>query len=287
MVEDITLHQNAIPLAAHLYLPEDRDAPWPAVVTAPGFGGVKEMLIAHYATALAQSGIATLALDYPNFGGSGGLPRQFIDIKAQQQCFQTGLDYLQQRADMDGERLGVWGTSLSGGHTLVVAARDRRVKSALAIIPFIATPLTMAPAFAMRTSLDLVVRMLGGKGATLPIAGQPGEFAAMSSDSAWEWTQAMTQDAPAFRNEVTLSSLLQMARYRTASHARAITVPLKVILATDDSITPARMVRRALAKVPKVEYEEYPQTHFELFDHYLQATVQSTVNWFRQTLAGL
>lgn len=284
MRQDVRFNLHGTPIAAHLYQPATVAAPCPAVIMAPGFGGVKEMLIPYYAHALAEAGIATLAFDYPNFGDSGGSPRQYVDIPAQLATYQVALDYLQQQPHIDEHRLALWGSSLSGGHTLMIAARDIRVKSAMAIIPFIATSLAMAPKFFRITALDTTMRLLGGKGKTIKIAGQPNEVAAMNSDGAWEWMQKMTADAPGFRNYVTVSSLLQMVNYRTARSARSIHIPLKVILASDDTITPARMVKKALATVPQVSIEEYPKTHFELFDQYLEATIHSTVEWFKQTL---
>lgn len=284
MIKEIVLNEMAPLIAAHLYLPEAGRRPYPAVVMAPGFGGVKEMLIPHYANALAAAGIATIAVDYPNFGASYGTPRQHVDIKAHLATYRRALDYLQKDARIDSQKLGVWGSSLSGGHALVTAAHDKRVKSVYTIIPFIATSLKMAPVFARVTMLDLLGRTLGRQPKTIKVAGRPEEFAVMNTDGAWDWMQIMTADSPRFVNEVTVSSLLQMANYRTGSAARKIRVPLKVVLASDDTITPAAMVKKAVAKTPNVQIEEYPETHFELFDRYLQATIDSTVKWFRSTL---
>src|SRR6266700_6326770 len=38
---------------------------------------------------------------------------------------------------VDPERIGVWGSSYSGGHVLVVAAIDRRVKAVVSQVPLI------------------------------------------------------------------------------------------------------------------------------------------------------
>ncbi len=282
----VTLSLNGIDIAGNLYLPHANHHPCPAVVMAPGFGGVKEMLIPHYAHALADAGIATLAVDYPYFGASAGEPRQQIQIQSQLDSHTVALDFLQQHSAIDGENLGIWGSSLSGGHALVIAAIDTRVKSVLAIIPFISVSLKMAPRFTGITVKDWFWRKVMGKSQTIKIAGKPHEQAVMNSDGAWQWMQEMTANAPNFVDHVSVSSLLEMANYKTAKAARAIKVPLKVILATDDTITPARMVKSALSKVEKVTFEEYPETHFELFDRHLQDTVESTVSWFQQTLSN-
>src|SRR5215510_6176496 len=100
-------------LAADLYLPDGARGPVPAVVTGPGFGGVKEMLIPHFGEALARAGIATLAVDYAGFGGSAGTPRQDVIPKAQIRDLRRGLDHLFRDARIDPRRLGIFGTSMS------------------------------------------------------------------------------------------------------------------------------------------------------------------------------
>lgn len=118
--------------AGDLYLPQG-NGPWPAVVTGPGFAGVKEMLIPDYANALAAAGIATLAFDYIGFGGStGGKTRQDIQPQEQIQTYKDALGVLERDARFDKKRLGAWGTSLGGAHTLVVSANDPRVKVGVA-----------------------------------------------------------------------------------------------------------------------------------------------------------
>jgi hypothetical protein len=47
----------------------------PVVVMAHGFGGQKDMGLYNYAKVFADAGIASVILDYANFGGSEGLIR--------------------------------------------------------------------------------------------------------------------------------------------------------------------------------------------------------------------
>ncbi|MET0390719.1 MAG: alpha/beta fold hydrolase, partial [Polyangiales bacterium] len=135
MAESITIHGTPH-LAADLYLPPHASGPVPAVVTGPGFGGVKEMLIPRFAEALADAGIATLAVDYAGFGQSGGEPRQDIKPRGQIHDLRRGLDQLCRDARIDPHRLGTFGTSMSGAHALVLAGTDARVRAAVTMVPF-------------------------------------------------------------------------------------------------------------------------------------------------------
>ena len=67
-------------------------------------------------------GIATLIFDYVGFGASGGELRQHVDPAAQVAQFRRALDWLTADPRIDASRLGVWGPSMAGGHTLTLAA---------------------------------------------------------------------------------------------------------------------------------------------------------------------
>jgi cephalosporin-C deacetylase-like acetyl esterase len=45
------------------------------------------------------------------------------------------ITYAQSRNDVDADKVGIWGSSYSGGHVLWVGAVDQRVKAALSQIP--------------------------------------------------------------------------------------------------------------------------------------------------------
>lgn len=291
MPSPLTFDSKGTQLVGDLYLPEGAAATpgdktirlrHPAVVTAPGFGGVKEMLIPAYAEAMARAGIACLAFDYAGFGASGGVSRQHVDPRAQAQAFVDALGALAAHSSIDAQRLGAWGTSLSGGHALRVAARDARVRCAVAIIPFISGP--KAPDFLLVREVvaNATLRALGRSDRMIPAAGAPGSRAVMRSDGAAEWLADISRNAPSFHNEVTVSSLWNMARYDVSKYASSVTIPLRVILATRDSITPAAKVRAAFSKHPdlsSVNFVEFPETHFELFGRHNEETIRLTVEW--------
>ena len=288
MPDKVTFVSRGVLLRADLYRPAlSAGARAPAVVTAPGFGGVKEMLIPRYAAALAEAGIACLAFDYAGFGESEGQPRLHVDPEAQVDAFRDALDALASYPSVDAQRLGAWGTSLSGGHTLVAAARDPRVRAAVALIPFIRAPRKPELRLTRELLADGFGRLLGRAPATIPCAGSPASRAIMRTDGAAAWMANMAKDAPRFRNEVTVASLWNMGRYATASAAKQIEIPLRLILAERDSITPAASVRAAFAgsRASHLDFVTFPETHFELFEQHLDETVRLTVDWLSRHLA--
>src|SRR5690348_9375799 len=117
--------------AAWLFMPEQArsDRRVPAVAMAHGIGYVKEMYLEPFARRFAAAGIAALALDFRGFGGSGGEPRQRVFPQDQMEDYRNALTWLSLQPEIDADRLGIWGTSFSGGHVVQVAAHDPRVKA--------------------------------------------------------------------------------------------------------------------------------------------------------------
>jgi dienelactone hydrolase len=285
MLETITFTHQGVTLAGTLYMPDNATKAVPATVSAAGFGGVKEMLLPSFAEALARAGIATLIFDYAGFGASAGEPRQHVSPTAQVEQIKTALDWLAAHPRVDANRLGIWGPSMAGGHTLVVAATDARIRCAVALIPF--TSVSAEPpnrALLEALMADAQARERGEPGQLIPCVGKPGELAVMTSDGAWEWFERMGATSPNMRNAVTLASLIEVAGYRPADVAAQIKAPLRVILAADDTITPSGPARAALSGVPVVDFLEFPETHFELFEKHAAAVIDATVSWFSRHL---
>ena len=108
-----------------LYLRDGTPTPIPAVVMAHGFSGVKEQYLDDFAEVFAKAGLATLVFDNRNFGASEGEPRQEIDPIQQVRDYRHAITFARTLPEVDRDRIGVWGTSYSGGHVLMVGAIDQ------------------------------------------------------------------------------------------------------------------------------------------------------------------
>ncbi len=104
---------------------------------AHGFSAVKEMYLDSFAEVFAAAGLNVLVFDNRTFGASDGEPRQEIDPWAQVRDYRHAITYAGTLPEVDASRIGLWGSSYSGGHVLVVTAIDRRVKAAVSQVPLI------------------------------------------------------------------------------------------------------------------------------------------------------
>src|SRR5690606_9272097 len=144
-------------LRGRQYLPE-REGPLPAVVMAPGFGGLIQHSAMHFAQAFAGAGLAALVYDNPCFGRSDGEPRQEVDPVRQRRAYRDAISYVQRRREVNADRIGVWGSSYSGGHVLEIAAYDRRIKCVVAQVPTISGSAQSIWRFSGQTRADMQKR---------------------------------------------------------------------------------------------------------------------------------
>lgn len=126
-------------LRGWLYVPDaaSTEQRHSAITMAHGFAGVKEHGLEPFAEAFAEAGFVVLLHDHRNFGASDGQPRQDINPWLQIADWRRAISFLESRPEVDPQRIGLWGTSYSGGHALVLGANDRRLKCIVSQVPTI------------------------------------------------------------------------------------------------------------------------------------------------------
>lgn len=276
--EDIEFQgEGGITLRGWFYPARQATAPAPVVVMTHGMTGVKEMHLDDYAEIFAEAGLNVLAYDHRNFGASDGVPRQENDPVLQHRDIRNAITYASTRPDVDASRVGVWGTSFAGGHALVVAAIDKRVKAVVAQVPFISGSGSLSQAIRpdfmphVRELFDgdRVHRFTGGDPAMLAaVTADPTGQAMMPSVEAYEWfSKTAAERAPAWKNEVTARSLEMASEYEPGSCISRISpAPLLMMVADRDVDAPFQLALEAYenAREPK-ELRVLSGGHFDAY----------------------
>ncbi|HYH62615.1 MAG TPA: alpha/beta hydrolase [Solirubrobacterales bacterium] len=245
----------------------------PCVVLAHGFGAVKEGGPVRTAERLAAEGFAGLAFDYRYFGESGGEPRQNLNVKRQLEDWRAAIDYARALDGVDAERIGLWGSSYSGGHVMAIAADDPLVKAAVSQSPYTHGPKTLmalGPAGSARLALaglrDLAGAALGREPYRIPIAGPPGSLGAMITPDAEPGYGAMYDPGFEWRNEFMGRAALTLSLYSPGQRAGDVQCPLLVQVCSADAITPPGPAIDAAASAPKGELITYAGLgHFDIY----------------------
>jgi fermentation-respiration switch protein FrsA (DUF1100 family) len=257
--------------AAWVYRP-DADGPPPLVVMAHGFSGTREMRLDAYAERFAQEGIAALVFDYRHFGASAGEPRQLLDIRKQQEDYEAAIAYARGLDWVDADRIALFGSSFSGGHVLAVGARDHRLRAIVSQCPFtdgLATLPKLGVANVVRGAVaglrDQLGALVGRAPYYVPVTGEPGSFAVMTTPDSKDGVDAMVPAETRWENRVAARILVRIGLYRPGRQAARITCPVLICACDGDALAPATRTAELVSKAPRAELKRYPFGHFDIY----------------------
>lgn len=298
MKTDISFNtEDGTMLAGWFFAATDARGPAPTVIMCHGFSATKEMHLEGFAKTFQAAGMNVIVYDNRNLGDSGGTPRGDIDPEQQIRDFRDAITYAQSREDVDADRIGAWGSSYSGGHVLVVAARDRRVKCVVSQVPLVqglenARRLVRSDLWAgLRAGFvaDRQARLRGDAPMTMPVIGETfGDPCALpTEDSHAFFTGLSDENRGRWLNEITLRSMELFTEYEPGDAiARIAPTPLMIVVGRDDHLTPADMTLAAYERAlePKKllvlecgHFEAYTDAPFEI-------SAPTQRDWFKSHL---
>jgi cephalosporin-C deacetylase-like acetyl esterase len=97
-----------------------------------------------------------MAIDYRTIGSSGGSPRQQWFPERQVEDIRAGVSYLLTRAEVDPQRIGVWGHSVGAGVAIVAGVLDHRIGCVVGQNPSFLDPWAALQKSRGRTQLAMV-----------------------------------------------------------------------------------------------------------------------------------
>ncbi len=160
--KDVRFFSEGIECHGKIFTPKDfsAESKTPAVVLAPGWGETAAS-IEKYAARFAERGLVAMVIDYRGWGRSGGFIEAADQVKTDDRLrfsqmtarvrirrkrllplqqildIRNALYYLQGEPGVDRARVGVWGVDMAGGHAMIIAATDARIKAVVAQTPII------------------------------------------------------------------------------------------------------------------------------------------------------
>lgn len=256
-----------------LFLPDTAKKP-PVVVMAHGFGGLRNYRLPAFAERFVQQGLAVYLFEYRNFGDSEGEPRNWISPRRHLQDWRAAIAHVRTFPNVDGGRMALWGTSFSGGHVIVTAARVPGIRAIVSQVPFVdgiasisLIPLRSVIAGFIHGLRDLVRMITFRRPHLIPIVGDAtlGVFGALNAPDCREGVLAIVPEGAPFTNECPARICLTLGQYRPIRYAKKISCPALFIIAERDSLIPAKAVRTTVARVSNAQSVELDAGHFEVY----------------------
>ena len=292
MRENLTINA-AVKLDAWLYRAGKNDTKHPLVVMSHGLAAVMDLYLDPFAKAFAAAGLNVLVFDHRGFGKSEG-PRLDIDPWAQVRDTQDVISFAAALPFVDAARIGVWGTSFSGGHAIVLGAIDARVKSVVAQVPTVdgyttfqrRQPPHMISTMEARFAEERA-RLFRGEPPTLlnllPEGKEPGVF---KDPEAIAFFGRPESKPASFEAKMTLLSAERARDYNPIEFvARVSPTPLLMIVADNDTVTGTDLDLAAYARAlePKA-LELFPGAHWSPYVDARERAITAATGWFRRTL---
>jgi len=131
-LERITFAIDNDKIVGNLHLPSG-EGPFPTVITCGPMTSVKEQVTGTYASALAQHGIAALALDHRHYGESDGQPRQYECYPHKIEDLKTAINELAHHPKVDHQRMGAFGVCLGSGYLAHAIKNTKEIKAFVAV----------------------------------------------------------------------------------------------------------------------------------------------------------
>lgn len=272
-------------ISAYFCTPDKEDGPFPAIILSHGFGAVKEMALDLYAERFCQAGFACLVYDHRNTGSSGGVPRGEIDPWQQISDMRDAITFASNHEKVNPDRIGLWGTSYSGGHSLVVAATDRRVKCVVSVVPTISghentiRALTTAQyaAFLKEVNEERLRRLCAGEPRMIPISKE--------GEESFEWSK-VAGAGTTYVNSCTFLSLAFRDAYEPGCYIPAISpTPLLMVVASNDQkcLTDLQLQAFSMAHEPK-RLKMFSGGHYDPYMTQLDIVATASCDWFLEHL---
>ncbi len=286
----VTVFSDGVRMAGDLYLPKGLkpEEKRPAVVLCAGTGGTKGGTGARLGMIFAQAGYVALAFDYRGWGESDSKlittekqPRPDakgeVEVKAravrwqmdfadQAMDIRAAISFVAGEANVDRERIGIWGSSYGGGLVTWTAGNDPRVKCVVAQVPGMGVrpPQATARAFEQLTKQS--------RGEIEPVPFETGKMTGQME----RYTQMRVNPTKGIG-------------FSPAEAAEKITVPVLFVVAENEELASnvnVERVQQGLARrgVPSVYHVVKGITHYGIYREGFDEATRLELAWFNQHL---
>jgi fermentation-respiration switch protein FrsA (DUF1100 family) len=296
MRTDISFKSKGLECRGWLFAPDNikTGTKLPAIVMAHGFSAVKEQGLPDFAEYFSNAGFIVLVFDYRFFGDSEGEPRCQLFPLEMVEDYRNAITWLSEHANVDRDRIGIWGTSYSGGLVAYVGAIDKRAKAIVAQVPSIIDPESrrnMNPekwdSVEELLLQDRIARYSTGKVNYMKVVAPEGEPCILPGQENYDALTGMAAIAPNWRNEITVESLEKIREFDPVSRIHLIAPrALLVIAAEKDNLIPLEAVSRSFQKAlePK-DLIVHPILHFDIYsDPWKTKAANAAIDWFEKYL---
>ena len=272
-------------IAGTLFLPPSPH-PLPLLIVCHGAGEYKENYF-EMCAALAERGLASLAIDMHGHGQSGG-PRFYVDIQQWVADIRAAVDFALTRPEVDPSRIGAFGLSSGGTAVLEAGIVEPRLKTLVGLDATVRNSLPWVESIFLKalTQIGKIKRLLTKTDFRVPLAKLSTGPKIASDPEVNQRLMSNPRSLEAFM-ALPLPGAEQAFFVDTLSRVGRIAVPTLVLWGEDDKLDPPETGRLLCdALTCKKRLEIIPGNgHVGHLDRNRARVFDLTADWVLENLA--
>ncbi|MEW5289376.1 alpha/beta hydrolase [Erwinia papayae] len=261
----------------------------PTVILCHGFCGIREILLPDFAAAFTRAGFATVTFDYRGFGDSEGERGRLVPAM-QIADIVSVIQWVREQPQLDGERIGLWGTSFGGCHVFAAAAQDAEIKCIVSQLAFadgeeiVTGGMDDDEKTAFLATLNKMAdrQQLTGKEMFVGITR------VLSDAESKAFFEENRARYPKMDIKIPFLTVRETLQYHPARSAAQVSCPTLVVIAEKDRVNSpeqGRALYEAVGGQNKKLYEEKDARHYDIYSgEHFRRVIQVQTEWFIQNL---
>ncbi|HEM6801985.1 TPA: alpha/beta hydrolase [Citrobacter koseri] len=261
----------------------------PVIILCHGFCGIREILLPEFAEAFTRAGFSTITFDYRGFGDSDGERGRLVP-SMQIADILSVINWAREQPGLDGERIGLWGTSFGGCHVFGAAAQDSGIKCIVSQLAFadgeviVTGHMNEAEKEAFIATLDKMSEKQKNTGKEMFV----GVTRVLNDAESKAFFEENRAQYPKMDIKIPFLTVKETLQYKPALNAAQVSCPTLIVIAGKDTVNPPEQGRAlfdAVGAKEKKLYEENEARHYDIYsgEHFRQVICIQT-EWFRNYL---
>lgn len=211
----------------------------PAIILCHGFCGIREILLPQFAEVFTQAGFVTITFDYRGFGDSDGERGRLIP-EMQIDDIVTVINWAKEQPFIDQERVGLWGTSLGGGHVFGAAVKGGGVKCIVSQLAFADGEKNITHHMSSEEKKEFIstlekldaVKKASGREKFVSITR------VLNDNESKKFFEENRTQYPDMDIKIPFLTVKEMLDYKPVQYAAQVTCPSLIVVAEKDTVNP-------------------------------------------------
>ncbi|EIY5162695.1 alpha/beta hydrolase [Klebsiella variicola] len=281
-------HKLSNGIALTLNVPENTTQN-PTIILCHGFCGIREILLPDFAKAFTSAGFTTITFDYRGFGDSDGERGRLVPAMQVDDIISV-INWAKEQPEIDSQRIGLWGTSLGGGHVINAAVRDMDIKCIVSQLAFsdgekvITRDMNETDKAAFLSSLNKIAQKQNNTGKEMMV----GVTRVLSDAESKMFFEKNREKFPKMDIKIPFLTVKEMLQYKPGMNASHLSCPTLIVIAGKDIVNPpeeGRSLFDAIGSKVKRLYEVKNSCHYDIyFGEKFKEVIKIQTEWFKTHL---